>query len=89
MGAIRETFSQAGCLGYSLVEMAFVVQHGVGGFRQGVVSPLGRSPKLDDSARAFETVVFFSRPQDSFIADPEIMKNGKKDAVSLWLLPAG
>ena len=24
------------------------------------------SPKLDDSARAFETVVFFSRPKDSF-----------------------
>ena len=27
------------------------------------------SPKLDDSARAFETVVFFSRPKDSFNAD--------------------
>ena len=24
------------------------------------------SPKLDDSARAFETVVFFSRPKNSF-----------------------
>ena len=24
------------------------------------------SPKLDDSAKAFETVVFFSRPKDSF-----------------------
>ena len=23
-------------------------------------------PKLDDSARAFETIVFFSRPEDSF-----------------------
>jgi len=26
-------------------------------------------PKLDDSARAFETVVFFSRPKDSLNAD--------------------
>ena len=32
------------------------------------------SPKLDDSARAFETVVFFSRPKDAFIPDPEIIK---------------
>lgn len=24
------------------------------------------SPKLDDSAKAFETIVFFSRPKDSF-----------------------
>ena len=31
--------SQAGCLGYSLVEMAFVVEQGVGGFGQGVISP--------------------------------------------------
>ena len=28
------------------------------------------SPKLDDSARAFETVVFFSRPKDSFSTYP-------------------
>ena len=28
------------------------------------------SPKLDDSARAFETVVFFSRPIDSFSTYP-------------------
>ena len=31
-----------GCFGYSLVEMAFVVKQGVGGFGQGVISPLGR-----------------------------------------------
>ena len=31
-----------GCFGYSLVEMAFVVEQEVGGFGQGVVSPLGR-----------------------------------------------
>ena len=39
--------------------------------------------------RAFETVVFFSMPKDTFIPDLEIIKNGKKGTVSLWLLPAG
>ena len=42
MEAIRGNVSQAGRFGYSLVEMAFVVEQGVGGFRQGVISPLGR-----------------------------------------------
>ena len=31
----------------------------------GLKSSVLFSPKLDDSARAFETVVFFSRPKDS------------------------
>ena len=31
--------SQVGCLGYSLVEIAFVVEQVVGGFGQGVISP--------------------------------------------------
>ena len=55
----------------------------------GTLSSVLFSPKLDDSERAFETVVFFSMPKDSFIPDPEIIKNGKKGIVSLWLLPAG
>ena len=37
--AIRGKVSQAGRFGYSLVEMAFVVEQGVGGFGQGVISP--------------------------------------------------
>ena len=56
--------------------------------RAGLKSSVLFSLKLDDSARAFETIVFFSRPKDSFIPDPEIIRNGKKGAVSLWLLPA-
>ena len=40
--AIRGNVSQAGRFGYSLVEMAFVVEQVVGGFGQGVISPLGR-----------------------------------------------
>ena len=55
----------------------------------GLKSSVLFSPQLDDSARAFETIVFFSRPKDSFIPDPEIIRNGKKGAISLWLLPAG
>ena len=31
-----------GGLGYSLVEMAFLVEQGVGGFGQGVISPPGQ-----------------------------------------------
>ena len=42
MEAIRGNVSQAGRFGYSLVEMAFVVEQVVGGFGQGVISPPGR-----------------------------------------------
>ena len=33
------------------------------------------SPKLDESARAFETVVFFSRPKDSFTLNIKLLSN--------------
>ena len=40
--------------------------------------------------KAFEVFIFFSRPQDSFILDCEIIKKmGKKGAVSLWLFLLG
>ena len=32
------------------------------------------SPKLDDSARAFETIVFFSRPKDSLRRKTKLKK---------------
>ena len=41
MEAIRGNVSQVGRFRYS-VEMAFVVEQKVGGFRQGMISPLGR-----------------------------------------------
>ena len=40
-----------GHFGYSGVEMAFVVEQGVGGFGQGVISPLGRCDKSPDRCR--------------------------------------
>lgn len=68
-------------MGYSLVEMAFLVEQGMEGFwtggdksqvdvgpeHQGADLKFGFvSPKLDNSARAFETIFSPSRPKDSF-----------------------
>ena len=74
--------------------MAFVVEQGVGsfwgggdksqvdatgqGYHGGTSSSVLFSPKSDDSARAFETVVFFSRPKDSFMEDLQMKKTNNR-----------
>ena len=42
---IRETLVRQDILDILGVEMAFVVEQGVGGFEQGVISPLSRGDK--------------------------------------------